>query len=55
VRDIRNFYLEMCHLEYIIGRYKVRKLFNILNKSNKDNKELSFEEPNEENEIKCTF
>ena len=96
VRNIRNFYLEMCHLEYIIGRYKIRKLFCVLGKSNKDNnnemndcsldvisnkniimnkinenkinnegegnkntnednKELSFEEPNEENKIKCIF
>ena len=37
VRDLRNFYLEMCHLEYIIGRYKIRKLFGMLCKSNKDN------------------
>ena len=37
VRDIRNFYLEMCHLEYIIGRYKIRKLLNTLNTTNKDN------------------
>jgi hypothetical protein len=37
VRDIRNFYLEMCHLEYIIGRYKIRKLLNSLKKRNKDN------------------
>ena len=96
VRDIRNFYLEMCHLEYIIGRYKIRKLFGMLGKSNKDNnnemndyssdvinnenaimnkinetklhnkdecnkningdnKELSFEELNEENEIIIHF
>ena len=96
VRDLRNFYLEMCHLEYIIGIYKIRKLFDMLCKSNKDNnneikdyssdvinneiaimnkinannpqnenecnknlnednKELSFEEPNKENKIKCTF
>ena len=30
VNDIRNFYLQLCHLEYIIGRHHVRKLLDNL-------------------------
>ena len=40
VRDIRNLYLKICHLEYIIGRYKIRQLLNIISNKNKDNKKV---------------